>query len=83
MKVVAVVHVNALRQLVLTVGTNVYFSSPRHYMSMENHGGMILTIEDQRTQRNSGLCGERLMTNDLTHGTALMEVKVKHLQMSD
>jgi hypothetical protein len=23
------------------------------------------------------------MTNDLTHGTALMEVKVKHLQMSD
>jgi hypothetical protein len=53
-------------------------------MSMDSHGGMILTRENQRTQRQTcpsttlsttnpawtdpGLCGERPVTNRLSHG---------------
>jgi hypothetical protein len=60
-------------------------------MTVERSGGMILTGENQRTQRksclsvtlsttiptwtdlgpNPGICSDRLVTNLLSHGTAL------------
>jgi hypothetical protein len=61
-----------------------YCSSPR-YMSLESHGGMILTEENRKTRRrtclsatlsttnptrtNPGLGGKRPATNHLSHGT--------------